>query len=275
MVDAAVAAAHGLAMKRVLISLAMAALSLGGLPAAAAVPVCKLSIVKRFPHDRGAFTQGLLFHDGHLYESTGLFGASSIRKVDLASGRVLKQAPIAQSYFGEGLTLWRQQLISLTWQNQAGFRWDLATLAPRGQFSYRGEGWGLANDGRHLILSDGSPILKFHDPASFAPMRTLLVTGDGGVPVPQLNELEWVDGAILANVWQTNLIARIDPASGRVTAWLDAAAISRQAGTSDPDDVLNGIAWDARGGRLFITGKRWPSLFQVAVKGPGCPSIGR
>lgn len=222
-------------------------------------------VVRTYPHDPGAFTQGLFFDDGLLYESTGLVGQSTIRKVRLADGKVLQLAQVPPGHFGEGSTAWGSEIISLTWQSGVGYRWDRATLKLKGSFRYPGEGWGLTNDGRSLILSDGTPSLRFLDPTTFKEQRRIRVTA-GGKPVPQLNELEWVKGEVFANVWQTNLIARIDPETGVVKSWIDLSGLDRTVGPSDPDDVLNGIAYDRRRDRLFVTGKRWPKLFEIKLK---------
>jgi glutaminyl-peptide cyclotransferase len=223
-------------------------------------------IVKIYPHDRGAFTQGLVFHDGTLYEGTGMNGESAIRQVNLENGAVLRQRKIDARYFGEGIAIWKNRLIQLTWQAKLGFVYDLATFEQQRTFSYTGEGWGLTQDGTHLIMSDGTSTLRFLDPETLRPVRTLQVK-DGNRPVEELNELEVVNGEILANVWRTERIARISPASGQVTGWIDLT------GLLDPrdrpgTDVMNGIAWDAAGKRLFVTGKRWPKLFEIAIVPP-------
>ncbi|MCW6531553.1 glutaminyl-peptide cyclotransferase [Sphingomonas sp. MMSM20] len=224
-------------------------------------------VVARYPHDPQAFTEGLLWHRGHLYESVGLEGQSDVRRVDLASGRVLARATIPAGMFGEGLAVWKNALISLTWHGGVAYRWNAATLARIGTARYRGEGWGLTTLGDALVRSDGSATLTVHDPATMAVRRRIAVTINGK-PIDQLNELEAVDGAILANVWRTPYLVRIDPASGRVTAVVDLRAIVAEVGLSnDIEAVANGIAWDAQGRRLFITGKRWPTLFEIRLPG--------
>ncbi len=222
-------------------------------------------VVRSYPHDPDAFTQGLFFRDGFLYESTGLVGQSTIRKVRLADGKVLQLAQVPPGQFGEGSTAWGNEIISLTWRGGVGYRWDSSALKLKGSFRYPGEGWGLTNDGRSLILSDGTPSLRFLDPSTFKEQRRIRVTA-GGKPVPQLNELEWVKGEIFANVWQTNLIARIDPETGVVKGWIDLSGLDKTIGSNDPDNVLNGIAYDPRRDRLFVTGKRWPKLFEIKLK---------
>ena len=233
--------------------------------ARAAIPVHTYEIKRTYPHDPDAFTQGLFFRDGLLYESTGLEGRSTIRKVRIEDGKVLQSASLPSSQFGEGSTDWGREIISITWQNQIGHRWDLATLKPKSTFRYSGEGWGLTNDGRSLILSDGTPWLRFLDPKTFKERRRIRVAA-AGRPVNQLNELEWMKGEILANIWQTDLIARIDPATGTVKGWINLTGLERAADGSRPDNVLNGIAYDRAGDRLFVTGKRWSKLFEIKLK---------
>jgi glutamine cyclotransferase len=233
--------------------------------AAAQVPIQRYEVVRTYPHDPAAYTQGLFFRDGILYESTGIHGQSTIRKVRLADGKVLQSAPVPASEFGEGSTDWGNEIVSVTWLNGIGYRWDRKTLKRTASFRYPGEGWGLTQDGRNLILSDGTSWVRFLDPRSFAERRRVQVTADGR-PVDQLNELEWVKGELYANVWMTNRIARIDPGSGVVKAWIDLSGLDRLAGASGRDDVLNGIAYDAKANRLFVTGKRWPKLFEIRLK---------
>jgi glutaminyl-peptide cyclotransferase len=252
-------------MKHFILLLA-AALHFAG-PAQAAPPrVCSYEVVKAYPHDPRAFTQGLLYRDGHLVESTGLEGRSTIRKVRLEDGAVLKQAALPPALFGEGIVDWKDQLVSVTWHGGKGFRWDARTLRKLGEFSYSGEGWGLTQDGRNLILSDGTAVLRFLDPATMKVVKRLTVAADGR-PVRNLNELEWVKGEIFANVWMTDLVARIDPRSGNVKSVINLSGLRRSAGAIAAQDVLNGIAYDAKGDRLFVTGKNWPKLFQIKIKG--------
>lgn len=226
------------------------------------------AVVNVYPHDRGAFTQGLVYRDGFLYESTGLNGRSSLRKVDLATGKVLQQVDVDAKHFAEGLTDWNDRLIQITWQTQTGFVYDLKTFKLEKTFTFPGEGWGLAHDGKHLILSDGSATLRFLDPKTHAEVRRLDVTYEGK-PLPQLNELEMVDGELFANVWGTNFLVVIDPASGRVTGQVDLAGLLPEADRKPPIDVLNGIAWDAKGKRLFVTGKLWPKVFELRLDRAG------
>lgn len=228
------------------------------------VPVERVEIVRTYPHDAGAFTQGLLFRGGRLYESTGIEGRSSIREVRLEDGKVLRRTAVPPPYFGEGLVDWGPRLISLTWQHGRGFVWDRKTLRKLGEWRYQGEGWGLTHNGREIIMSDGTPQLRFLDPVTLKERRRITVTA-AGRRVAQLNELEWVRGELLANIFQSDHIARIDPSTGRVKAWIDLSPISRRVPGRGPEAVLNGIAWDAKGGRLFVTGKNWPVLYQVRV----------
>ncbi|MCE4539210.1 glutaminyl-peptide cyclotransferase [Pelomonas sp. P7] len=253
--------------RRCALALFAAALATSALPAAAATPVQGYRVVKAYPHDPQAFTQGLFFHDGFLYEGTGLQGRSSIRRLDVETGRVLQEAALPPEVFGEGITRWGDRLIGLTWRDQTAYVLDLKSFKLWRKFSYAGEGWGLTHNDRELIMSDGSPELRFLDPVSFKELRRLKVTADGQ-PVYQLNELEWVEGEILANVWQTDRIARIDPRTGRVTAWIDLAGLLPDDQKLNADAVLNGIAYDAKAKRLFVTGKLWPRLFEIKLTKP-------
>lgn len=230
----------------------------------AAAPVYGYDVVNVYPHDREAFTQGLLFRDGVLYESTGLNGRSSLRKVQLESGKVLQQISVDARYFAEGLTDWGSRLVQLTWNTNVGFVYDLASFKRLQTFSYTGEGWGLAQDGRQLIMSDGTSTLRFLDPETFVVTRRVEVT-DGGVAVRDLNELEFIDGQVYANVWLTDRIATIAPDTGRVTGWINLSGLMPRNKVSS-DAVLNGIAWDAQRKRLFVTGKLWPSLFEIRIR---------
>ncbi len=220
-------------------------------------------VVHTYPHDPGAFTQGLFYLNGFLYEGTGLPGESSIRKVRLETGEVLQKRDVPDPYFGEGIIAWKDRLLELTWQAQAGFIYDLGSFAPQGEFRYPGEGWGLTQDGKRIIMSDGSPELRFWDPETLKELGRITVT-DEGRPVSDLNELEWVKGEIYANIWQTNRIARIDPKTGKVVGWIDLTGLLSPAESQDVD-VLNGIAYDAEHDRLFVTGKLWPKLFEIKL----------
>lgn len=238
-------------------------------PATAAdapVPTYGYEIVNTFPHDRGAFTQGLVYLKGILIESTGLNGRSSLRKVDLATGHVREELKLSGEYFAEGMTVLGAKIYQLTWQNHVGFVYDLQTLERQQTFSYSGEGWGLTTDGTSLIMSDGSHELRFLDPATFKVTRTLQVFDRSGAPLKQLNELEYVRGEIFANIWQTPYVARIDPANGRLLGVVDFTGLLPRADYRADTDVLNGIAYDATNDRLFVTGKNWPKLFEVRLK---------
>jgi len=226
-------------------------------------PVGHYRVVKVYPHDPGAFTQGLIYLDGHLYESTGLNGRSSLRMADLATGKVLQQQVVPSQYFAEGMTNFGGKLYQLTWQNGKAFVYDQFTFKLLREHTYTGEGWGLTNDGKRLILSDGTAQLRFLDPQTFAVTSTITVT-DQGRPVDRLNELEYVRGEILANVWQTELIARISPVTGKVLGWIDLTGILPPADAHGVD-VLNGIAYDAKQDRLFVTGKLWPKIFEIKI----------
>lgn len=232
----------------------------------ASVPVENAQVVRRLPHDTRAFTEGLFIRDGVLYESTGQVGASSIRKVALETGKVIQRATLPAPYFGEGIVAVGRQIISLTWQHHVGFRWDIDSFKRVGRFSYPGEGWALTTNGRHVIMSDGTPQLRFLDPVSLKELRRVTVTADGR-PLQRLNEIEYVDGEVYANVWMTDWIARIDPASGRVVGWIDVSALARASHSDGVNSVANGIAWDAKARRLYVTGKNWPYLFEI--KRPG------
>ena len=223
-------------------------------------------VVSVFPHDRGAFTEGLVYLKGVLFESTGLNGSSTLRKVDLQSGRVLQQVRLSPEYFGEGIAVLGGKIFQLTWKHQKGFVYGLESFEVEREFAYTGEGWALTTDGRSLIMSDGTNQIRFLDPTTFRVTRTISVTR-AGLPLAQLNELEWVKGEIFANIWQAQTVARIDPATGRLLGLIDFSGLLtpddyRRGGV----DVLNGIAYDAAGDRLFVTGKKWPKLFEVRVR---------
>ena len=229
-----------------------------------AYPADGYRVVHAYPHDPQAFTQGLIYVDGHLYESTGLNGRSSLRMVDLETGRVLQSAPVPSQYFAEGLTDWGSTLIQLTWQAHIAFVYDRISFRVLRTFHYDGEGWGLTQDGKDLILSDGSATLRFLDPQTFREVRRIQVR-DHGHAVDELNELEFVHGQIYSNIWHSDRIARISPATGQVLGWIDLAGLLSESQRSDPEAVLNGIAYDSAHDRLFVTGKLWPSLFEIKV----------
>ncbi len=234
--------------------------------AAEETPVYGYRVMQVYPHDAGAFTQGLVYDGGVFYEGTGLRGHSSLRKVRPETGEILQMRPLPDAYFGEGVALFADRLYQLTWQSHVGFIYDRASFQPLTTFQYPTEGWGLTQNGRELIMSDGTPHLYFLDPNTLTLLRQVTVRDETG-PVWRLNELEYIDGEVYANIWQTNRIARIDPETGRVRAWIDLTGLLPEADRAGAD-VLNGIAWDAAGGRLFVTGKLWPKLFQIELTPP-------
>ena len=234
--------------------------------------VYRYEIVRSFPHDRLAFTQGLVYRDGVFYEGTGLNGRSSIRKVKIETGEVLQVQTLDQQYFGEGITDWKGSLFQLTWRSEVAFLYDIGTFKQIKTFPYTGEGWGLTHDDTRLIMSDGTAQLRFLDPATFKETGRVTVRDADG-PVAELNELEFINGEVFANVWQTDRIARISPTDGRVTGWIDLAGLL-PASERAADAVLNGIAYDAAGDRLFVTGKLWPKVFQITLVPHDAPRAG-
>jgi glutamine cyclotransferase len=240
------------------------AVSLLGAAPTKPTPVYGYRVVHAYPHDRNAFTQGLEYHGGFLYEGTGLNGRSTLRKEELHSGKVLQEIRLDSEYFGEGITVFGQRIFELTWRAEKGFVYDLATFRQVRTFDYPGEGWGLANDGHQILMSDGSSTIRLWDPSMLHEIRRFTVH-DGKNPVDQLNELEYVRGEIFANVWQTDRIVRISPVDGRVTGWIDLAGLLPESEHVAGADVLNGIAYDSLGDRLFVTGKLWPKLFEIRI----------
>jgi glutaminyl-peptide cyclotransferase len=238
------------------------------LPAAAKadLPVEKAQVVRSYPHDTTAFTEGLLIRDGWLYESTGYEGQSFIRKKELATGHTVQSIQIPPGLFGEGIVDWGSKLYSFVWHGEQGFVWNLDTFQQTGQWHYTGEGWAMTQDGRHIIMSDGTAVLRFLQPGSMQVVRRLTVTAEGK-PVRMLNELEYVHGEILANIWQTRYIARIDPKTGHVKAWIDLGALWDSTGATGNDAVPNGIAYDKKADKLYVTGKDWPTLFEIKLPG--------
>jgi glutaminyl-peptide cyclotransferase len=230
------------------------------------VPIYDVDVVHTYPHDVSAYTEGLFYLNGFLYESTGLEQHSTIRKVRIETGVVVQKIDVPAQYFGEGIVNWDGHLISLTWKSHVGFVYDLATLKVQRRFQYEGEGWALTQDGKQLIMSDGTPELRFLNPETLHETNRIRVTLDGKL-LRNVNELEWVKGEIYANVWQTNWIVRIDPGDGHVLGVINLAGLLRPSDqVSGPDSVLNGIAYDAKGDRLFVTGKNWPKLFEIRLK---------
>lgn len=225
-------------------------------------------VVRSYPHNTNAFTQGLQIHDGYLYEGTGRLGRSTLSQISLEDGAVLKSKRLASRYFGEGITIVEDKIYQLTWQTNIAFVYDLETFETLTSHYYPTEGWGLTWDGTHLILSDGTPKLQFLDPETFTVQRTVDVQWEGN-PVTYLNELEYINGEVWANVWQTNEIVRIDPQSGAVTGIIDLTGLADQTTTGGSEAVLNGIAWqatdDVGNGRLFVTGKLWGNIFEIKL----------
>jgi glutaminyl-peptide cyclotransferase len=221
-------------------------------------------VVNVYPHDSRAYTQGLIYLDGFLFESTGLNGRSTLRKVKLETGDIIRQVPIDSAYFAEGLTDWHGLLVQLTWQSHVGFIYDMPTLNVQRTFTYSGEGWGLTRDRTRLIMSDGSDSLRFLDPETLRETGRVAVR-DGSLAIRNLNELEYVRDEIFANVWHTDRIARIAPETGRVTGWIDLRGLLSQVYRLEPEAVLNGIAYDEVHDRLFVTGKLWPKLFEIRL----------
>ncbi len=219
-------------------------------------------VVKSYPHDPGAFTQGLEYRDGVLFEGTGLNGRSSVRRVRLQDGQILASVPLSGEYFGEGITVQKSRILQLTWKHGVGFIYDRATLRKTGSFAYPGEGWGLANDGKLIYMSDGSSTIRVWDPVTLKELRRFSVKLQGR-PIDQLNELEMVEGELYANVWQTDSILRISPADGNVVGIIDLQGLLNS--NAGEVDVLNGIAYDPAGKRLFVTGKLWPRIFEIQL----------
>jgi glutamine cyclotransferase len=234
--------------------------------AVAAIPVYGFIVKNTYPHDPQAFTQGLFFRDGQLYETTGIIGRSTLRRVELKSGKVVQKTELPKEVFGEGSTAVGENILGLTWQSKTGYVFDAKTFAMKAKFPYEGEGWGLASDAKNVYMSDGSASIRVLDPGTLKELRRVQVTAEGK-PIDSLNELEIVDGELFANVWGTDVIARIDPASGKVTGWIDLTNLlpREQRGTNSVDAVLNGIAYDGKHRKLYVTGKFWPKLFEIEL----------
>ena len=232
------------------------------------IPTYSYRVVHSFLHDPDAYTQGLLYDNGFLYESTGQYGQSSLRKVELETGTVVQLHQLDDHFFAEGLALFGNRLLQLTWRANKGFAYRLDSFEPLAEFAYPTEGWGLTYDGELLIMSDGSATLYFRDPFTFAEVSRITVAAHDR-PVSQLNELEWIAGEVFANIWQTDTIARIDPATGQVSGWIDLTGLlSDEDRRGSNAEVLNGIAYDSKGERLFVTGKWWPKLYQIELVSP-------
>jgi glutaminyl-peptide cyclotransferase len=238
---------------------------LHSLTTGASAPTFGYEIVKAFPHNPLSYTEGFMFQDGTLFESTGGYGQSEVREVNLETGRATKLFALPKEYFGEGLTVYQNTLLQLTWQSEVGFIYDIDSLALEKVFSYRGEGWGITFDGQRLIVSDGSSNLQFWNPQTLSPTGSVQVTDQGRL-IHNLNELEYIQGQIYANIWQTDRVAIINPQDGRVSAWLDLSGLLQTTDFRGQADVLNGIAYDQQNERLFVTGKLWPYLFQIKLR---------
>jgi len=228
-------------------------------------PISNINIVNIFPHDPESFTEGLVYHKGYLYESTGLNGQSFLKKTEIKSGKIIKEVKLSEKYFAEGMAILDNKIYQLTWQNQTGFIYDLQSFKETGKFSYSGEGWGLTTNGEKLFMSNGSPMISCIDPVSFAVIRKIKVH-DGKIPVNNLNELEFIRGEIWANIFMEDVIARISPQTGKVLGWIDLGRLRPMFPDPGNRDVLNGIAYDPEGDRIFVTGKYWTKLFEIKVQ---------
>lgn len=227
-------------------------------------PILQYEIINSFPHDPKAFTQGLVWENGFLYEGTGLYGRSSLRKLDLETGEILQQYNLPDDFFGEGITIFEDRIYQVTWKEKIGFIYDLNTFQLLGTFSYPHEGWGITHNGEYLIISDGTPILHFLEPSTLEEAKQVQVY-ENQIPINRINELEYIQGKIYANIWQTDRIAIIEPESGKITAWLDLSGILDPTDVNQKIDVLNGIGYDSENDRLFVTGKLWPKIFQIKM----------
>ena len=231
----------------------------------ARTPTYTYEVVASYPHDPAAFTEGLFIHDGRLFESTGEVGTSWMREVELATGRVIRQRDLAKPHFGEGIAIVDDKIFELTWKSGKAFVYDWKTFKPTGEFTYEGEGWSLTTDGKSLIMDDGTAVIKWRDPKTFAVQRSVVVT-DHEQSVTNLNELEYIKGELWANVWMSDQIVRIDPATGKVLGWIDLSGILPSMDKTGKEDVLNGIAYDAVNDKIYVTGKKWPKMFEIKLK---------
>ena len=232
----------------------------------AALPVYTYEVVNTFKHDSKAFTQGLVYKDGFLYETTGQKGESTLRKIELDTGKILQKHDLPDDIFGEGMTILGDKIYQVSWQDRKGFVYNLNDFSVEKEFTYSGEGWGLTNDGTNLILSDGTHVIRFMNPETFRTERTIVVMNEDGKPLMDINELEYVKGEIWANIWHLDKIARIDPASGKLLGWINMEGISPDDQRRDSENTLNGIAYDQSSDRIFVTGKKWKKLFEIKVR---------
>lgn len=239
--------------------------SSAGLLKTTQAPISNINIINIFPHAPESFTQGLIYHRGYLYESTGLNGKSSLKKIEIKSGKVIKEVRLNEIYFAEGLAIIGNKIFQLTWKNQSGFIYDLASFKKTGKFSYKGEGWGLTTDGKYLIMSNGTSAITYLDSKTFQVIRKIEVQ-DGKMSINNLNELEFIHGEIWANIFMEDIIVRISPQTGKVLGWIDLTQLNSLLSNQGKRDVLNGIAYDPEGDRVFVTGKFWPKLFEIKVK---------
>jgi glutaminyl-peptide cyclotransferase len=232
----------------------------------AAVPTYGYEVVNTYKHDPKAFTQGLVFHEGFLYESTGQLEESTLRKVELETGKVLQKLDLPPDVFGEGMTILNGKVYQISWKNGRAWQYNLEDFKLIKEFQYAGEGWGLTHDGKNLLMSDGTHIIRVINPENFETIRTIIVFRENGLPLMQLNELEWVKGEIWANVWQDSKVARINPENGKILGWIDFTEMTKSEVRDPGNDVLNGIAYDEKTDRIFITGKLWKKLFEIKLK---------
>ena len=262
-----IVAAHRRFRRKLRSTAAFVALVCFAAVSACAAPVSRVRVVRRLPHSTASYTEGFFFRDGFFYEGTGMEGHSEVRITDVATGKVIQERKLAPEYFGEGIVDWGDSVLEWTWQSHIGFILDRTSLHVTGQFHYTGEGWGMTRTARELITSDGSAVLRFRNPDTFDVTRQIVVH-DGPRPVNQLNELEFVEGEIYANVWHSDRIARISPVDGQVIAWIDCSGLLPASQRINAESVLNGIAWDSKRHRLFVTGKQWPTIFEIKVLPP-------
>lgn len=223
-------------------------------------------VVNTYKHDPKAFTQGLVYYNDFLYESTGLEGSSSLRKVELQSGKVLQKIDLPDKIFAEGMTILNDKIYQVSWKNGLAWEYDLNDFKQIKEFHYAGEGWGLTNDGKNLIMSDGTHVIRFINPENFETVKTISVFRENGQPLMSINELEWVKGELWANIWQDSVVARIDPETGKLKGWIDLTPMVKEEAKSEDEDVLNGIAYDEKTDRIFVTGKLWKKLFEIKLK---------